>query len=119
MIRRNFGIILQQDGVNIYGAKVLVTVTTVKVTPDLSQAKIYLSVFNTENKQEPILLLNEEIVKLRHDLAHRVRKLVRIVPEISLYLDDTLDEMFRIDAMMRKLEAEGQMGNPEEAALEK
>ena len=113
LVRRNFGLVLQQQGTNIYGASVLVTVTTVKMSPDLTLAKIYLSVFNTENKQEPLLLLQEEIVKLRHEMGQRIRKLVRIIPEISFYLDDTLDEMFRIDAMMRKLESEGQMGEEE------
>ena len=113
LVRRNFGLVLQQQGTNIYGAQVLVTVTTVKMSPDLTLAKIYLSVFNTEHKQEPLLLLQEEIVKLRHELGQRIRKLVRIIPEISFYLDDTLDEMFRIDAMMRKLESEGQMGEEE------
>jgi len=113
LIRRNFGIVLQQKGPNIYGIEALVTVTNVKMSPDLSEAKIYLSVFNTENKQEPLLLIQEELLKLKHELAHRIRKLVRVIPEISFYLDDTLDEMFRIDSMMRKLEEEGQMGSPD------
>ncbi len=46
-IKRNFGIVLQQEGSYIYGSEVLVTVTSVKLTPDFSQAKIYLSVYNT------------------------------------------------------------------------
>ena len=91
LIRRNFGIVLQQKGPNIYGIEALVTVTNVKMSPDLSEAKIYLSVFNTENKQEPLLLIQEELLKLKHELAHRIRKLVRVIPEISFYLDDTLD----------------------------
>ena len=47
VIRRNFSAVLQQEGGYIYGTEALVTVTTVKVTPDLSLAKIYLSVYNT------------------------------------------------------------------------
>ena len=114
LIKRNFSLVLQQDGINIYGNEVLVTVTNVKMSPDLSLARIYISVFGTENKQEPILLLREELVRLRQALAHRVRKLMKSVPEITLFLDDTIDEMYRIDGMMQRLETDGQMGNPDE-----
>jgi ribosome-binding factor A len=60
------------------------------------------------------MLLNEELVLLRSKLGHRIRKLVRVIPTISLYDDDTLDEMYRIDDMMKKLDAEGQFGTKEE-----
>ena len=114
LIRRNMGIVLQQEGGYLYGFQTLVSVTTVKMSPDLSQAKIYLSVFNTENKQEPLLMVNEELVKLRQLLGQRIKKHVRIIPHIAFYLDDTFDEMFKIDDMMRKLQADGQMGDGSE-----
>jgi ribosome-binding factor A len=114
MIRRNMGVVLQQEGGYLYGFKTLVTVTTVKMSPDLSLAKIYLSVFNTENKQEPLLMINEELVKLRQLLGQRIKKHVRIIPHVAFYMDDTLDEMFKIDDMMRKLQEEGQMGDGSE-----
>ena len=59
LIRRNFSTVLSEEGKYIYGQKVLVTVTTVKMSSDLQLAKIYLSIYNTENKQEPILELEE------------------------------------------------------------
>jgi ribosome-binding factor A len=114
LVKRNFSLVLQEESPNICGASILVTVTNVIVSPDMTSAKIYLSIFNTEHKQEPILLLNEELVLLRSKLAHRIRKLVRVIPTIALYDDDTIDEMYRIDAMMKKLDAEGQFGTKEE-----
>jgi ribosome-binding factor A len=114
LIKRNFSIVLQEESPNICGFSILVTVTNVIVSPDMSSAKIYLSIFNTDHKQEPIMLLNEELVLLRSKLGHRIRKLVRIIPTISLYDDDTIDEMYRIDDMMKKLDAEGQFGIKEE-----
>lgn len=110
LIKRNFSMVLQSEGSYIYGAEVMVTVTNVKVSPDLSQARIYLSVYNTDNKQAPILELEENIVRLRQSLATRVRRHVRRVPEISLFLDDTLDEMYRLNALFKKLHDEDQMG---------
>lgn len=114
LIRRNFSMVLQSEGNYIYGPEPMVTVTNVKMSPDLSQAKIYLSVYNTDNKQAPILELEENLVRLRQSLANRVRRHVRRVPEISVYLDDTLDEMYRLNALFKKLHDDNQMGEPEE-----
>ena len=114
LIRRNFSMVLQSEGNYIYGPEPMVTVTNVKMSPDLNQAKIYLSVYNTENKQAPILELEENLVRLRQSLATRVRRHVRRVPEISVYLDDTLDEMYRLNALFKKLHDDNQMGEPEE-----
>jgi ribosome-binding factor A len=114
LVKRNFSVVLQDEGTNIYGAKPLVTVTNVKVTPDLGQAKIYLSVYNTENKQEVLLEMEEEKNRLKQALGYRLRKLVRRIPDIDFYLDDTLDEMFRIDELFGRLRADNQMGSEEE-----
>jgi ribosome-binding factor A len=113
-IKRHFSVILQNEGGYIYGSEPLVTVTQVKVTPDFSLAKIYLSVYNTENKQAVILHMDEHHSRLRQLLGHRVRKHMRRIPDIAFYLDDTLDEMYRLNALFNKLHDENQMGNEEE-----
>ena len=110
IIKRNFGIVLQQEGNYIYGSEVLVTVTSVKITPDFSQAKIYLSVYNTENKQAVILQLEEEYHRLKQTLASRIKKHVRRIPEFQVYLDDTLDEMYRLNSLFNRLDKDKQMG---------
>ena len=81
-------------------------------------AKIYLSIYNTENKQAVILQMEEEIVRLRQSLAHRIRKHVRRIPEIAFYIDDTLDEMYRVDALFDRLRKENQMGNEDQETAE-
>jgi len=114
LVKRNFSQILQQEGSYIYGSNLLVTVTQVKMTPDLGLAKIYLSVFNTEHKQEPLLMMEEEKVRLRQVLGSRIKKWVRRIPEIDFYLDDTLDEMYRLSELFSKMEAENQMGKADD-----
>jgi ribosome-binding factor A len=114
LVKRNFSVVIQEESPNICGSRVLITVTNVKLSPDLSYAKIYLSIFNTDHKQEPMLLLQEEMPVLKSKLAQRIRKQVRIIPEIALFYDDTIDEMYRIDDMMKRLEADGQFGSPED-----
>jgi ribosome-binding factor A len=116
LIKRNFSMVMLEESSNICGRTIMVSVTNVIVSPDMSFAKIYLSIFNTDHKQEPLLLLNEELPMLKSKLAARIRKQVRIIPNIALFYDDTIDEMFRIDDMMKKLESEGQFGKPDEAA---
>ncbi len=111
LIKRNFSMVLQQEGGYIYGAEVMVTVTNVKMSPDLNLANIYLSVYNTENKQGVILEMEDQLPRLRQSLTQRVRRQVRRIPDVSLYLDDTLDEMYRLNALFDRLYDENQMGD--------
>ena len=101
MIKRNFSIVLQQEGSYIYGPHPLVTVTEVHPTPDLSKCKIYVSIWNTDNKQAVIMQMNEGHQRLKAGLAYRVRKHIRRIPEISFFIDETLDEMNRVEDDVR------------------
>jgi ribosome-binding factor A len=115
LIKRHFSIVLQQEGSYIYGSAPLVTVTNVKITPDFNMAKIYLSVYNTENKQEVILTMEDSYTRLHQSLVRRIRRHMRRMPDLSFYLDDTLDEMYRLNALFDRLRDEDQMGETEEA----
>lgn len=103
LIRRNFGIVLQSEGSYIYGTA-FVTVTSALVTPDLSMVKIYVSVFNTEDKEDVLLKLRKQIKPLKNALAYRIKKHVRRIPEVAIYLDDTLDEMYKLNNIFDSLD---------------
>lgn len=103
MIRRHFGTMLQQEGSNIYGSTPFVTVTEVQVSPDFSQAKIYLSVFNTENKQEVILQMEDNYYRLKQSLASRIGRKIRRMPELKFFIDDTVDEMYRVEELLNRI----------------
>lgn len=111
IIKRNFGMVLQQEGSYIYGIEPLVTVTTVKMSPDLGIAKIYVSVYNTISKQEVVISLNEHLTRLRQSLAYRIKKHVRRIPHIQIYMDDMLDEMYRLNDVFDRLDKDDQLGN--------
>ena len=102
-IKRNISLVLQQEGSYIYGSEALVTVTSVQVSPDLSEAKIYLSVFNIEDKQTVILELEDNMSRVKQLFAQRIRKQVRRVPNLKFFLDDTLDEMYRINDIFERI----------------
>ena len=114
VVKRNFSMVLQQEGSYIYGPEVMVTVTKVQMSPDLNLAKIYLSVFNTDNKQAAILQMEDNLHRLRQSLAGRIRKQVRRIPNVNLYLDDTIDEMYRLQNLFKRLHEEDQMGDGRE-----
>lgn len=103
MLQREMSMVLQQEGGYIYGTQALVTVTGVKLSPDFGEAKFYLSVFNIEDKQSVILHLDDDLVRMRQLLAGRIRKKVRRIPTVSFFLDDTLDEMYRLNSLFDRI----------------
>lgn len=113
VLKREFSEVLQQEGRNIY-EDALVTVTNVKVSPDMGLAKIYLSVYNTENKQAVLLKLEDQHHRLKQVFSQRIRKKVRRVPNFDMYLDDTLDEMYRLNALFDNLGSEKKSQSEEE-----
>ncbi len=106
LIRRYFGMILTEEGPNIYGRDKLVTLTDVKMTPDLLVAKIYISVYGTELKQEVILELDDNHTRLRQALAGKIGRQMRRMPEIEFFLDDTIDEMYRVHDLLNRVSEE-------------
>lgn len=111
LIRRFFAMILTEEGRNIYGSDKLVTVTEVKMTPDLLIAKVYISVYGIENKQEVILLLDDNLTRLRQALATKVGKQMRRMPDLEFYLDDTVDEMYRVGNLLNRISEEDKLKN--------
>lgn len=103
LLRRYFGMILTEEGSMIYGRDKLVTVTGVKMTPDLLIAKVYISVYGTENKQEVILELEDNYPRLRQALAAKIGKQMRRMPALEFFLDDTVDEMYRVEALLNRV----------------
>lgn len=114
MIKRNASMVMMEEGINIYGPEPMVSVTNVVMSPDLGLAKIYLSIYKTENKQAVLLMIEAELTRLKQALAHRVRKHIRRMPDVAFYIDDTLDEMERLNSLFDKLHSENQMGKASE-----
>lgn len=91
-----------KNGPKYYGSA-FVTITNVRTTPDLLLARIYLSVYNKPNKNEVIETLTEHTYLVRHDLGSILRHKVRRIPELEFYLDDTLDEVEKMDKLLGKI----------------
>jgi ribosome-binding factor A len=80
----------------------LITITSVKVSPDMKSAKVYVSIYNRDTREDIFEKINEVKGLIRSQLAHRVRNLRRI-PELNFYLDDTLDYVEKIENIFREI----------------
>lgn len=80
---------------------VLVSVTNVRVSPDLGMAHAYLSIFPSEKGGELLRNINENVKSVRFELGRRVGKQLRVVPELNFHLDDSLDYIENIDKLLK------------------
>ncbi len=91
-----------------------VTMSNVLVSPDLSYVKVYLSLFNIQNRKDVLKHLNTVVDKeIRHEIARRIKNNVKKIPEIRFYEDDTLDYVSKMDKLFEKIKSEGN-SNPSE-----
>jgi ribosome-binding factor A len=111
LVRRNLSTQLMSEGPYIFGRGVLVTLTHVIMTPDLLIAKVYLSVWNTENKQEVLLQIDEHYPRIKQAFASTLGRQLRRTPELEFYIDDTLDEMHRVNELISRVAKEDERIN--------
>lgn len=81
---------------------VIVSVSAVRVSPDLSIARVYLSIFPSAKSQEVLDNINKQSKTIRYELAQRVRFQLRKTPELAFYIDDSLDYIENIDNLLAK-----------------
>ena len=93
---------------------ILVSVSSVRVSPDLSIARVYLSVFPSDKAQEIITNVNTNEKGIRYALAQKVRYQLRKCPELTFYLDDSLDYIDHIDSLLHKSEADNSPEQPKQ-----
>tara|TARA_B100000989_G_scaffold138347_1_gene102866 strand:- start:559 stop:819 length:261 start_codon:yes stop_codon:yes gene_type:complete len=79
-----------------------VSVTGVKISPDLSVAKVYVSIYPKKNKDEWIKGLRENTLQVKHALSQILKNELRVIPNLTFYLDDSLDYIEKIEASLKK-----------------
>lgn len=100
-LQKDFAEIIRSKGMGVFDGS-LVTVSEVRISPDLSIAKVFVSIFPSEKAQKVLGILNELKKPLRLELGSRVGSQLRIVPEFDFFLDSTLDYAEHIDELLRK-----------------
>jgi len=101
LIKRELATIFQQNMNTMFNG-LMITVTSVRVSPDMGLAKAYLSFFPTEKKEAGIKTVEEKKLHIRKLLGEKVGKQIRKIPELSFYIDDSLDYFEEIDKLLKK-----------------
>ncbi|MFC4212122.1 30S ribosome-binding factor RbfA [Pedobacter lithocola] len=105
VIQEELAQIFQREG-GSFLPNTLVTITRVRVSPDLSVAKVYLSFFNTNNTSLSINTVNAHTGEIRYKLGSRIRHQARVVPELTFFVDDTNEYVEKMDNLFDKIAKE-------------
>ena len=100
VIKKELGIYFQQNAISMCKGA-MVTVTTVRMSPDLSIAKIYISIFGGKNNVESFDHINTNSRYIRHELSQIVKNQLRKTPELHFYRDDSFDYAQKIDNLLK------------------
>ncbi|MDD2548471.1 MAG: 30S ribosome-binding factor RbfA [Bacteroidales bacterium] len=99
-IQKDLGEIFLHQSKTVFRGK-MITVTTVRVSPDLGIAKVYVSIFPTNDKEKILELIRLHTKSIRYELGQRIKNQMRIVPDLSFYIDDSLDYIENIDRLLK------------------
>ncbi len=99
LLQKELSLIFQSQTRMMHG--VMVSVTRVRISPDLSICTAYLSIFPSERGQELIENITKNAQTIRYELGTRVRNQLRIIPELRFFIDDSLDYIEHIDELLK------------------
>lgn len=100
LIQKELSEILRLQTAKTHG--ILVSVSAVRISPDLSVARAYLSIFPSEQAKDILENINRNAKTIRYELAQRVRYQLRKTPELTFHLDDSLDYIENIDNLLKE-----------------
>ncbi len=100
LLQKELSIIFQQQTRATRGT--MVSVTRVKISPDLSVCTAYLSIFPSEKAEQMLRNITANEKQVRYELGTRVRHQLRIIPELRFFIDDSLDYIERIDELLKR-----------------
>lgn len=105
MIMEELSAVFQKEGVNVIDGG-MVSISKVMVTPDLLEARVYLSFFQIKDKAKLLHDIKERSWEWRKLLGMKVKNQLRRVPELSFFEDDTLDYVFKMEELFKKINEE-------------
>ena len=100
LLQKELGDYFQRQGSALTGGK-MITVTVVRISPDLGVAKVYLSIFPAENAKEAVQAVSDKAGLVRSELGKKLRNQLRHIPEFAFFLDDSLDYIDRIEDLLK------------------
>ena len=101
LVQKELGNYFQRGSSSLSPGRII-TVTVVRISPDLSLAKVYLSIFPSDNITEVLQTILDNRKVIRHELGKKIRHQLRVVPELAFFVDDTLDYVDKIEELLKK-----------------
>ena len=105
LIQQELSDIFQRMGLNMISGG-MVSISSVKVTPDLLEARVYLSFFKVADPQAALTMIQNKGWEIKKELGNRVRQQLRRIPEIKYFRDETLDHVFKMEELLKKISSE-------------
>ncbi len=102
VIQKELSDIFQREGLSFHGSTI-VTITMVRISPDLSVARVYLSFFNSDNKEQLLAEIKAQTKEIRYKLGERIRNQARIVPHLEFFIDDSMEYVSRMDQLFNQI----------------
>jgi ribosome-binding factor A len=105
VIQEDLAAIFQREGLSLL-PNTMITITKVRVTPDLAIARVFLSFFNNPNAQLALNTIKSHASEIRYKLGARIKDQVRIIPQLEFFIDDTSEYVERMDKIFDKISKE-------------
>jgi len=102
LLNEELNLIFQRLGLTMIDGG-MVSITSVKLTPDLLEARIYLSFFQVKDSAEALKKIEERAWEIKRELTSQVAKQLRRMPELKFFIDDTLDHVFKMEELFKKI----------------
>jgi ribosome-binding factor A len=112
VIQQDLATIFQREGAG-YLPNIMVTITKVRVTPDLALARVFLSFFNSGNNALALQTIKSHANEIRYKLGARIKDQVRVIPQLEFFVDDTSDYVERMDKIFDKISKEERQSETE------
>ena len=105
LIQEEMSDILQRLGLNMIDGG-MVSISNVKITPDLLEARIYLSLFQVKDVKATMQKIEDRAWEIKKELSSRVKHQLRRIPELKFFHDDTLDHVFKMEEIFKQIKQE-------------
>jgi len=105
VIQQDLGVLFQREG-GAWAPGAFITITRVRMTPDLAIARVYLSFLNTKKAKEDLSNIRSHASEIRYKLGTRIKNQARIVPELEFFLDDTNEYVEHMDKLFDEISKE-------------
>lgn len=102
LLNEELNLVFQRLGLSMIDGG-MVSISSVKLTPDLLEARIYLSLFQVQDADSTLKKIEERGWEIKRELTARVAKQLRRMPELRFYIDDTLDHVFKMEELFKKI----------------